>query len=66
MNDPLTIQDQCSHHIEPSQLICNTIQLTGLYNMTTVALRGATWILSNNFTEKLSINLKAGFCKHST
>ena len=35
----LTLQDQCSHHIETSQLICRANQLTGFYMMGTLVVK---------------------------
>ena len=32
--------DQCSHHIETSQLICSANQLIGFYMMGTLAVKG--------------------------
>ena len=32
--------DQCSHHIETSQLICSADQLTGCYIMGTLVVKG--------------------------
>ena len=36
----LTLNDQCSHHIETSQLICRADQLTGFYMMGTLVVKG--------------------------
>ena len=36
----LTFNDQWSHHIETSQLICSANQLTGLYMMGTLVVKG--------------------------
>ena len=36
----LTFNDQCSHHIETSQLICRANQLTGFYMMGTLVVKG--------------------------
>ena len=35
----LTFNDQCSHHIETSQLICRANQLTGFYMMKTLVVK---------------------------
>ena len=35
----LTFNDQCSHHIETSQLICRVNQLTGFYMMRTLVAK---------------------------
>ena len=34
------MNDQCSHHIETSQLICSANQLTGFYMMRTLVVKG--------------------------
>ena len=34
------LNDQCSHHIETSQLICRANQLTGFYIMGTLVVKG--------------------------
>ena len=36
----LTLYDQCSHHIETSQLIWSANQLTGFYMMRTLVVKG--------------------------
>ena len=38
LNQPFN--DQCSHHIETSQLICSANQLTGLYMMGKLVVKG--------------------------
>ena len=39
--------DQCSHHIETSQLICSTNQLAGFYMMGTLIVKG---LISRNLS----------------
>ena len=36
----LLLNDQCSHHIETSQLICRANKLTGFYMMGTLIVKG--------------------------
>ena len=43
----LTFNDQCSHHIETSQLICSENQLSGFYIMGSLVVKGL-----NNFLKK--------------
>ena len=38
--------DQCSHHIETSHLICSANQLTGFYMMGTLVVKRLTYFVS--------------------
>ena len=55
--NPLTtnvpIIDQCSHHIETSQLICTANQLTGYYMMGALMVNGLTKIAESSFLIKI-------------
>ena len=42
--------DQCSHHIETSQLICRANQLTGFHMMGTLVAKGLTLIFVQTTT----------------
>ena len=43
--------DQCSHHIETSQLICSASQLTGFYMMGTLVIKGLINVEGGNLKD---------------
>ena len=43
----ININDQCSHYIETSQLICSADQLTGFYIMETLVVKGLSAFVKN-------------------
>ena len=43
--EQLPFNDQCSHHIETSQLICSANQQTGFYMMGTLVVKRLTYIV---------------------
>ena len=45
----LTFNDQCSSHIETSELICRANQLTGFYVRGTLTVKGLSSLRRNNF-----------------
>ena len=53
--------DQCSHHIETSQLICRGNQLTGFYMMRTLVVKMLT--NANYFYQKLHFRCLTGFSR---
>ena len=68
------INDQCSHHIETSQLICRTNQLAGFYMMGTLVIKGLwskLWLVSSrmktrwkDFEYPLTIFVEGSIEKH--
>ena len=51
--------DECSDHVEPSQLICSANQLTGFYMMGVLVVKRLTWCISQNI-----LNKKMYVCKY--
>ena len=47
--------DQCSHHVETSQLICRANQLTGFYMMGTLAIKEFPGYTAGSFENVLRI-----------
>ena len=45
MHACLPFNDQCSHHIETSQLICRTNQLAGFYMIGTLVIKGLSLLI---------------------